>query len=144
MKVARLFLAFAICSFPLSSALSPTIAAAQGGAPLPCSEATNIVRVSEIKPGMMDKFLQAVAAQQAWYKKAGSPDKIEVMRVMKQDPSTKAWKLRDDEAITTHVQLSNSQLKHDAAWDAFVALFNESSTIKSTYFTCMASGTGKM
>jgi hypothetical protein len=31
------------------------------------------VRVSDIKPGMMQKFLEAVTAQEAWYKKAGTP-----------------------------------------------------------------------
>jgi hypothetical protein len=40
------------------------------------------VSISEIKPGMMQKFLEAVAARQAWYKNAGTCDQITVMRII--------------------------------------------------------------
>jgi len=103
-----------------------------------CTGNVNIVRVSDIKPGMMDKFLDAVAAQQAWYKNAGTPDEISVMRLMDQNSDTKAWTLSDTQAITTHIMPARSQsLTHDAAWDAFVAMFKDSSTIKTQFLTCI-------
>lgn len=143
MKVARLLLTLAVCTAPFAPALSPTTAVAQQPAaesPLPCSTSVNIVRVSEIKPGMMSQFMEAVEAQKAWYKNAGLPDVIDVMRVMEQDPSTKAWKISETTVITTHVMPARSgQTKHDAAWDAFVAKFGASSTIKNAYMTCMSS-----
>jgi hypothetical protein len=87
---------------------------------------------------MMDKFLQAVAAQKAWYKNAGTPDRIGVMRILDRDPSTKAYTLSETQAITTHVEPANGKMPaHDAGFDAFVAMFSASSTIKTQYLTCM-------
>ena len=133
-----LFLLFALAA-SLTPALAPSPAAAQAAAAaLPCTGNINIVRISDIKPGMMDKFLQAVAAQKAWYKNAGTPDQIGVMRILDRDPNTKAYTLSETQAITTHIELANSkQPTHDAGYDAFVALFSASSTIKTQYLTCM-------
>lgn len=142
MRVRRLLLTVALCAGPFTSALSPAIAqmpSAQAEAPLPCSGKINIVRVSNINPGMMDKFLKAVADQIAWYKSAGLPDDIAVMRVMEQDPATKTWKLSDTKAVTTHLMPAmHDATKHDAAWDAFVAEFGSSSKIEKSYMTCVA------
>jgi hypothetical protein len=111
----------------------------QTPAALPCHGDINVVRISEIKPGMMAKFLAAVAAQQAWYKQAGTTDRIEVMRIMDRGPNTKAYSLSETQAITTHsISTSAKNPAHDAGYDAFVAMFGESSTIKTTYMTCMA------
>jgi hypothetical protein len=144
MHVKHLLLALTVFSASLSPAFCPTPAAAQQApapsAPLPCTGNVNIVRVSEIKPGMMSKFLQAAAAQQDWYKNAGTPDKIHVMRVMEQDPTTKAYTLSETQALTTH-SMPATRAKdpaHDAGFDAFVTLFKDSSTIKTTYMTCVA------
>ena len=136
MRLATCLLAFAALTSPLF--LSPTPSAAQQSTarpPLPaCDGNYNIVRVSEIKPGMMDKFLQAIAAQKAWYKSKGSPDTIALERVI--DPKTGTYSTT--QAITTHIQpASSKQPAHDAGFDAFVALFSDSSTIKSTFITCM-------
>ena len=133
-----LFLLFALAA-SLTPALAPAPAAAQPApAAIPCTGNINVVRISEVKPGMMDKFLQAVAAQKAWYKNAGTPDRIGVMRILDRDPNTKAYTLSESQAITTHVEPANSKAPaHDAAFDAFVALFSASSTIKTQYLTCM-------
>jgi hypothetical protein len=144
MHLARWIVAISTLAIPLNPAFAPQQAAAQQtAAPAMSSGCTgnvNIVRISEVKPGMMDKFLGAVAAQQAWYKNAGTPDEISVMRVMEQNPDTKAWALSDTQAITTHVMPARTQsLPHDAAWDAFVALFKDSSTIKTQYIGCVVS-----
>ncbi len=52
----------------------------------------------------------------------------------------KAGSYSTTEALTFHISTPSSAPRppHDAGYDAFVALFRESSTIKSEYFTCMA------
>jgi hypothetical protein len=127
----------ASCLFALTL-LSPLVlstpAAAQQPSAMPaCAGAYNTVRVSEIKPEMMDTFLQAVAAQKAWYKKAGTTDQISVMRVIDRKTGTYST----TEALTTHTQaVGTTRAPGDAGFDAFVALFNKSSTIKMQYVTC--------
>jgi hypothetical protein len=144
MRFVRLLIAASAIALPLTPAFAPTPAAAQtapaSNAPSICTGNINIVRISEIKPGMMQKFLDAVAAQKAWYKNAGTPDEISVMRIMEQNPDTKAYTFSETQAITTHTEPA-SQTKgpaHDAAWDTFVTMFKDSSTIKTQYITCVA------
>jgi len=89
---------------------------------------------------MMDAFLKAVAAQAAWYKSAGTTDQIGVMRILNQDPTSKAYTVSDTEAITTHImpsKRSTGPRPDQAGWDAFVKMFSESSTIKTQYMTCV-------
>jgi hypothetical protein len=144
MHVKRILFALLLIATTLNPAFCPTPAAAQQApaarSPLPCTGSVNIVRVSEIKPGMMPKFLQAVAAQAAWYKNAGMPDQIGVMQIMQQDATTKKWSLSETQAMTTHIIPSGGSNgpAHDAAWNAFVAMFSDSSTIKTSYMACMA------
>lgn len=142
MKAARRILAVAVLAVPLSVAFLPLPAAAQqpaeGSMSATCKGNIDIVRISEINPGKMETFLSAVAAQKAWYKNAGTPDEIAVMRVMDENPQTKAWTLSETQAITTHIGPREAKrLVHDAAWDAFVALFKDSSTIKTQFITCL-------
>jgi hypothetical protein len=143
MLVKHPFLALAVFATTLSPALCASPALAQQApavrAPMPCSGSVNLVRLSEVKPGMMDKFLKAVAAQQAWYKNAGMPDAIGAMRIMEQDATTRAWTTSETQAITTHIIPAGGARgpAHDAAWDAFVAMFSDSSSIKTTYTTCI-------
>jgi hypothetical protein len=141
MRLAHLVAVSAI-ALSLTPALGPAPAAAQQAqvpAAFPCAGSVNLVRISEIKPGMMQKFLDAVAAQKAWYKNAGLPDEIAVMRIMERDPAGKSWSLSETQAITTHIEPSarTGGPAHDAAWDAFVAMYTASSTIKNSYLTCM-------
>lgn len=143
MRLTRLLLALVAISAPLNPALYPTPAAAQQApSAIPCAGNVNIVRISDVKPGMMDLFLKAVAAQQAWYKNAGTPDQIGVQRILVQDPTSKAWSTSDTQAITTHVMpatRSTGPRPDQAAWDAFVKMFSDSSTIKTSYMTCVVS-----
>lgn len=118
--------------------LAPAVAAAQQAPENSCTTMIHLVRVSEIKPGMMDTFVKAAAAQQAWYKSKGTPDQIVIMKVMKEDPATKAWKYSETEALADHIQPPNREHgpAHDSGYDEFVAMFAKSSTIKSMYVTC--------
>ncbi len=88
----------------------------------------------------MPKFLEAVAAQKAWYKKAGVPDEISVTRVIEQSAPTDVPKLSETLAITNHIEPASraKEPAHDAGFGAFVALFKDSSTIKTQYVTCVA------
>jgi hypothetical protein len=96
-----------------------------------CSGKQNVVRISEIKPGMMSKFEEAVTAQAAWYKKAGTTDEVKLLQVM--DMTTHDWS--KTEALTEHI-VGDKSPAHDAGFEAFVALFSASSTIKTQYITC--------
>lgn len=110
---------------------------AQNGLPN-CDGDYAIVRVSSIKPGKMDGFMAAVEAHKAWYRSHGYNDVIVASRVITSDPKTKKMKYSDQEVLTYHVTTQNSeQPKHDAAWDAYVKQYQETSNLKSTYFTCM-------
>jgi|SwirhisoilCB3_FD_contig_31_13934148_length_607_multi_3_in_0_out_0_2 hypothetical protein len=141
MRASSLLLLAALAAVPAGSPFHPApVVAQQGRDSVPCPGHVNLVRISNIPPGMMDKFMQAVQAQKAWYKGHGMSDQIEVMRVLVQDPATKAWKYSDTQAITTHIQSGPGQPKHDAAWDAFVAKFAASSKIEKTYVTCTGAG----
>ena len=141
MRSLRLLLAILAISAVLTPLGSKQAAAQQAPAAAPlCTGMMNIVRVSEIKPGMMSKFMEAVAAQQAWYTSKGTPDKIDVMRLMEQD-ATKKWSFSETQVLTNHIEPairpSGKGPAHDAGYDAFVALFRESSTIKSEYVSCV-------
>ena len=131
---------FAIAAFISPLVLSSTPAAAQQSANrVACNGNYNVVRISEIKPGMMQKFLDAVAAHQAWYKKAGTPDQITVMRLIDRNSDTKVSSYSETQVMTFHVEPADRTQgpPHDAGYDAFVTLYKESSTIKSEYLTCM-------
>jgi hypothetical protein len=108
--------------------------AAQRPAMPPCAGTPEILRVSTIKPGKMDKFVEAVAAQTAWYKKHGTTDEIALIRVL----DTKTGAFSTTEAITTHTEPvgEEDKRKSDAGFDAFVALFRESSDVKQQFFGC--------
>lgn len=104
-----------------------------------CNGVLNIVRLSEITPaGSMDKFMAAVTAHQAWYKSHGYPDVIFAAPVLERDPQTHAFSYSTKEALTYHYMKPDGEpTKRDAAWDAFVKMYNETSTIKETYLNCV-------
>jgi hypothetical protein len=99
------------------------------------------IRTSDIKPdSSMDKFLAAVTAQKAWYTSHGyTDDQIFVAKILVRDPDTKAYTYSDKQAMTYHFYspASSSSPAHDAAWDAFVKLFADSSVIKESTLSCV-------
>jgi hypothetical protein len=124
-----------LSSLALAAALFAPAAFAQTPALPACDGTYALVRLSEIKPDSMDKFLAAVAAQKAWYAANRPADKIFVSRVMERGASDYSATA----AITYHFygSPSSGEPKHDAAFDAFVKLFSESSTIKTGYLACV-------
>jgi hypothetical protein len=107
-----------------------------------CDGNMAVVRVSEIKPDSMNKFIAAVAAQKDWYATHSLPDKIFATKILDRASSTYST----TEAMTYHFYGSGtpSEPKHDAGFDAFVKLFSEASTIKATYLTCIPKGMSPM
>jgi hypothetical protein len=141
MRALRLLIALAlfVSLIPVLASASAVAQQATGDyAPLPCTTYVDVVRLSELKPGMMAKFYEAVALQQAWYRKAGGPDIIEIRRVTQRDPATREYKISETQIVTSHIEPAlRKEPAHDAGFDAFVALFNESCTIKLEYRTCI-------
>ena len=103
-----------------------------------CDGSLAVVRVSDVKPGKMDEFLQAVSAQATWYKSHGlTQHVIYAARIDDLNPATGAATVSQTQAMTFHFNaLSGAQVAHDAAWETFVKMFRESSTIKTEYHVC--------
>lgn len=113
---------------------------AQSSASSVCEGDVNVIRVSEIKPGMMETFLKAVDGHKAWYAAAGAPDKITAMRVIDRDPATKAQKWSETTVVTTHIEpatRAKALPPEGDSYKAFVDLYKQSSTIKTEFHTCM-------
>jgi hypothetical protein len=120
--------------------LQASSAFAQSGAPK-CDGDYAVVRVSTIKPGALQDFMAAVAAHKAWYRSHGFSDNVIVAsRVISLNKETKAMEYSDTEVISYHVRPpagAQVRAKRDAAWDAYVKLYRDTSDIKSEYMTCM-------
>ena len=101
-----------------------------------CDGNVTVVRIDSIKPGRMADFLAAVQARQAWYKSHGYMDQIFASKIMVTDEKTKEVKYSDSEMMSIHIEPAHDAPKHDAAWDAYVKQYNESSVVKTTYVTC--------
>ncbi len=120
----------------------PGAAVAQNATPSgpPCDGTLAIIRLSEITPeGSADKFKAAVAAHQAWYASHGYKDIIFQSPVFVRDPAANKFVISDKEILTYHYYGSTTQAEptHNAGWDAYVKLYQGTSTIKQTYLTCI-------
>jgi hypothetical protein len=123
----------ALAVFTIASAFAQNLPACDGD--------IAIIRVSTIKPGAMAKFMAAVAAHKAWYRNHGFKDNaIVASRVILTDPHQGTSKYSETEMVTYHVHPPNeaqAEAKKDAAWDAFVKQYRDTSAIKEEYVTCM-------
>jgi hypothetical protein len=138
MRIPAFLTVLALLCAPLAPLTSAQNASAAPVMPA-CNGVYNIFRVSEITPGAsVEKFMAAVTAQQKWYKDHGFPDVIFAAQVIVRDPATQAESYSNNEMVTYHyIKAGNAAPKHDAAWDAFVKLYSETSTIKETYGHCL-------
>ena len=120
-----------IAAFALFSA---GVAAAQTP---PCQGRLTVIRDSAILPGKLSLFEKAVADQTVWYARHGNSATPKLLRIIRRDPQTGATSYAVDEAMTaTMHQPGVKSAPHDAGWDAFVAEFKASSTIKSETAVC--------
>jgi hypothetical protein len=106
-----------------------------------CNGDVDIVRISTIKPGAMQGFMAAVAAHKAWYRSHGFNDNIIVAApVIVRDQKTKTFSYSETEVVTQHIRPPGPDKtagKIDAAWDAYVKQYRDTSDLKSEYTTCM-------
>ena len=106
-----------------------------------CDGDIAIVRITTVKPGHMQAYMAAVAAHKAWYRNHGFKDNVIVAsRVIVRDERTGTMKYTDSDVVAYHIRPPGSaqtQSKRDAAWDAYVKQYRDSSDIKSEYITCM-------
>jgi len=138
MRILPVVAAFTLLVMPLAPKSHAQMAAS--APPMPaCDGVLSIIRVSEITPtGSMDKFMAALAAHQQWYASHGYPDVIFAARVLMRDPQSGAFSYSDKQVMTYHYQKpGGSSPVHDAGWDAYVKLYNDTSTIKETSLSCV-------
>lgn len=98
-----------------------------------------MVRLSEVKPGKMDDFMAAVAANLAWYRNNGvTTNKIYAARILETDPTTKERHFSDTQVMTFHVNPPQDPKlpRNDDAWKAFVQKYRDSSDLTKEYYTC--------
>lgn len=140
------FILAALSSASFAIAQTPAAAPSAQTAPAPmpaCDGSIVVVRLSDVKPGSMDKFQAAVAAHQAWYRNNGiSTNRIFMSRIIVRNPDTKQFAYSDTQVITYHINppSSTSIPRGDAAWNAYVQMYRDSSDLKSEYVTCMPKG----
>lgn len=113
-----------------------TPAAPAGPPPCPAGTSYAAIRHSIITPGQWTTFEKAVAHHQAWYKAKGNGTTTGIVRVL--NPRGSATPLSDAEAVTiTRYDATHAPKPHDAAWDAFVAEYKASSTVKDEIAVCL-------
>ena len=140
MKILPFVVAVALLTMPLALKSTAQMAAAPAMSAMPaCDSILTIARISEITPtGSMEKLMTAVAAHQAWYASHGFSDVIVAGRILERDPQTHAMTYSDKQVLTLHYEKpSGPPPTHDAAWDAYVKMYNDTSTIKETNVSCI-------
>jgi hypothetical protein len=110
-----------------------------------CKGTYQVIRADDIKPGKLDVFRKAVADHQAWYVAHGFADKILVARVLAPDASGQPV-FSDAKALSIHIETPEFEASmakgapDDDAWHAFVAEYQDSSTITATTIACVEDG----
>ena len=110
-----------------------------------CTGDIAIVRVSQVKPtSSVAAFMKAQEAHIAWYRKNGFTDnQIYSSPVIVTDPKTKTSKNSDTEIMSFHVRPPSGPngmsvaSKDQAAWDAYVKMYRDSSDLKAEYMACL-------
>ncbi|MEI9963732.1 MAG: hypothetical protein WDM92_02575 [Caulobacteraceae bacterium] len=120
-------LAAAVSSAALAQPLAP---------PPPCDGRYATLRLSAVNAGKWAEFEKAVHDQAAWYAARRLTAYPKMVRILHADPSVAGY--ADDEAvtITVHPDITET-IQPDADWNAFVAEFRDSSTIKEERQVCL-------
>jgi nicotinic acid phosphoribosyltransferase len=128
-------LAVAFVCFP--SALRAQTPAGQPA----CDGVLVAIRISDIRPdSSVERFMAAIEAQKAWYASHGyKDDRIFVSQILVRTMDTKNFTASGKQVMTYHYysQASQKSPVHDAAWDAFVKMFADSSVIKESILNCV-------
>lgn len=123
----------------ISTALLTGATAASAQAPA-CTGQFVGMRVSKLKPGgSMAGFTEAAKANQAWYAAKGfKDDRVIVAPVYERSGGND--KPSVVKVSTIHIYGNTPGWKKDAAWDAFVAKYNENASIESDVKLCLPKG----
>ena len=88
----------------------------------------------------MEGFLKAVAAHKEWYQSHGQTGhEIFATRIMVRDEATRKQVYSEKEVMTYHSLpvTAAPEAPHDAAYEAFVKLYQQNSEIKQQFNICM-------
>ena len=132
-------LAAGILLVAAGAAAAQAPAPAKGASPVrlcPAGMRATTIRHDLVKPGKWAEFEQAVAAHNAWYAAHGDREtKTELLRTVARKPGGSAFST-SEAATVTHYSARPAPA-HDAAWDAFIGQYRDSSKIKDEVRVCM-------
>ena len=142
MRIVSTMIALGVLCASAVIAQSPTAAPAPAASVMPaCAGTVENIRLSEITlGGSVEKFMEAVAAQKAWYAAHHYDDQIFASRILVQNSATKLYSYSETEVLSYHFYSAatvNGEPPHDAGWDAFVKLYKDTSKIKQATLTCV-------
>jgi len=143
MKFSRFFSALVLIGAPLTPLAFGQSSQSTAGAldaPLPpCSGVYSIVRIVDLKPGVTsDQYDAALKAHQAWYKAHSYDDVIYSAPVIERDNGSGHAMYSRHLILTYHYfKPTSPHPAKDAAWDAFVKMYTETSDLKESYFSCV-------
>jgi hypothetical protein len=127
---------------PLAFGQSSQSTAGALDAPLPaCSGVYSIIRIVQLKSdATLDQYNAALAAHQAWYKQHSYDDVIYAAPVIERDTGSGHPMYSKHLILTYHYfKPTSPHPTKDAAWDAFVKLYTNTSDLKESYFDCVPS-----
>lgn len=93
------------------------------------------IRYSEIKPGQYELFKRAVAEHNAWYAANKNATRTQIIRLTKRSGTNVSFD--DGAAMTMTVYDKKPQPTQDAAYEAFVKDYRDSSVLKDEHRGCM-------
>jgi hypothetical protein len=133
-------LAAAIMLAAAGAAAAQAPAPGKGASPVrlcPAGMHATTIRHDLVKPGKWAEFEQAVAAHNAWYAAHGDREtKTELLRAVARKSGGSGFST-SEAATITHYSAKPAPA-HDAAWNAFIAQYRDSSKIKDELRVCMS------
>ncbi|AHE53327.1 hypothetical protein NX02_08015 [Sphingomonas sanxanigenens DSM 19645 = NX02] len=120
-----------IAGVALLAATGAWAQAAAPGAACPAGTRYGTIRHSLIKPGKLAVFEKAVAAHNAWYVDKKNATRTRLMRLVDKRA------LMESEAATITLYADTPMPERDAAFEAFTALYRDSSTLKDEMRGCL-------
>jgi hypothetical protein len=106
-----------------------------------CEGSPATIRISAIKPGQAALFEKAAADHQAWYRSRGQGVQVKRLKMLAKDARPPA-DVRYDPAMQGTVTIyargtAPAMPQTDAAWDAYVKQYRDSSDVREEYRVCM-------
>ncbi len=108
-----------------------------------CDGVISILRISNyVGTGTEEGLREASSKHDAWYKSHGvTENKQVVIPLLQYDRGTDSYTKDSSRVSTLHlnsvVQTKSQEHKGDAAWNEFIALYNENTEIKESMIICL-------